>query len=197
MNPASPAHAEIAHAIRQLTMLIDTLPRGDAAELRRMDPGETLPPAAWRLLTDPLVSDTCRALARGGDRADAERAFAILIAAMAETGTAGGPALRIGEALRGDPQSGSAYSEDRFVRLLRARGAYETGFHVRLATRWCVVKGRAPRFIGRPSGSENRVADNEFGPFILFAALGDDEKAARCAHAIARDYFFQQVPETA
>jgi hypothetical protein len=197
MNPASPTPATIAHAVGRLATLLDGLPRGDLAELRRMDPGDTLPPATWRLLTEPPVTDACRALARGDDIADAERAFAILIAAMAETGLADRQAPRIGEALRGDPQSGDAYSEDRFVRLLRARGIDETGFHVRLAARWCSVKGRVPRFAGRSAGSEDRVADNEFGPFILFAALNDDEEAKRRAHAIARDYFSQHIPETA
>jgi hypothetical protein len=141
---------------------------GDRAELRRMDPLDAaLPPALWRLLTLPEVETAIRMVA-GGARETAERAFGIVIQAIAEAGVSGN--TRIGKAL-----AETGYAEARFVRLLRARGLEDVAFEARQAAHWCAVKGTRVHLAG-------------FSRFILDAALGRDD-ADRSAHAIARDYF--------
>ena len=146
---------------------------GDRAELRHMDPlGPALPGAAWRLLTAGKVAAGIAAI--GGDIDRAERATAILIQAMLETGTDG--ATPIGKAL-----ADSNYAEQRFVRLLRARGLADVALETRCAARWCGGKGVRVRF-GRGDGSPGCAR------FVLDAAL-DRAAAERQAHTMARDYF--------
>lgn len=136
---------------------------GDRAELRRMDPlGAALPPALWRLLTLPELATA------SGDRETAERAFAIVVQAIAEAGASS--RTPIGRAL-----AETGYAEARFVRLLRARGLEDVAFETRQAARWCAVKGTAFQITG-------------FSRFVLDAALRRDGADNR-AHAIARDYF--------
>jgi hypothetical protein len=144
---------------------------GDCAELRRMDPLDAaLPPVLWRLLTWPEVETAIRIVAEG-ERETAERAFGIIIQAIAEAGVSGN--TRIGKAL-----AETGYAEARFVRLLRARGPErleDVAFEARQAAHWCAVKGARVHLAG-------------FSRFILDAALGRDA-ADRSSHAIARDYF--------
>jgi CRISPR system Cascade subunit CasB len=140
------------------------LSSGDRADLRRMDPlGPALPPALWRLLTLPDVET-----AIAGDRETAERAFAIVVQAIAEAGVSG--TAPVGRAL-----AETGYAEARFVRLLRARGLEDVAFETRQAARWCAVKGAAFQITG-------------FSRFVLDAAL-DRKHADSRGHAIARDYF--------
>ena len=148
------------------------LPPGDRAELRRMDPLDaTLPPALWRLLTLPEV-ETAISIVAGGEREKAERAFGVVVQAIAEAGVSGN--MRIGKAL-----AETDYAEARFVRLLRARGRGndfgDVAFEARQAARWCALNGAALRL-------------GDFSRFVLEAALGRND-ADRRAHAIARDYF--------
>jgi len=139
------------------------LSSGGRAELRRMDPlGPALPPALWRLLTVPEVA------AASGGQDTAERAFAIVIQAIAEAGASGGKPV-------GQVLAETRYAEARFVRLLRARGTDDVAFEARQAARWCAVKGVAIQLAA-------------FSRFILDAAL-DSKDADRRAHAIARNYF--------
>jgi hypothetical protein len=145
---------------------------GDRAELRRMDPLDAaLPPVFWRLLTATETAAAIESVARG-KREKAERAFAIVIQAIAEAGVSG--STRMGRAL-----AETGYAEARFVRLLRARGhgndLAEIAFEARQAAHWCATKGAAVHLI-------------DFARFILDAAFGHDA-ADRRAHAIARDYF--------
>lgn len=164
----------IGHLAARLAVR-DALTSGDRAELRRMDPEDVLPPACWRLLTSDAVRTAINALTA---RENAERAFAVLIATMAEAGSGEG-GLPVGTALRGRSDAERAYAESRFIRLLRARGLAKTAFEARQAARWCALNGRRTRFDGTYG----------FGAFVLQAALERDQAAERCAHAIARDYF--------
>jgi hypothetical protein len=149
------------------------LSTGDCAELRRMDPlGPALPPALWRLLTLDDV-DKAIGIVTAADRGTAERAFAIVIQAIAEIGDPG--SKPVGRAL-----AETGYAEARFVRLLRARGRgrdlEDVAFETRQAARWCAVKGAAIQVAG-------------FCRFVLDAALDRKTAADERAHAIARDYF--------
>jgi len=173
------ARDTLGGAIGHLGWLLDRqrdeggLSPGDRAELRRMDPtGAALPPALWRLLT---IRDVAAALPEH-DAEPFERAFAVLIQVMAEIGAVGDPSV-------GATLAASAYAEQRFVRLLRARGLVDVAHQARLAAQWCAGKGIRLRF-------RDRYRHDGFGPFILDAALGR-ESADRRAHAIARDYFRQ------
>jgi len=197
----SPARAEhpVSTAMHLLVCLLLTddehggLSPGDKAELRRMDPAGVLPPAAWRLLSQPRIEDGIAALGGGIARREAnERAFAVLIGTMLEAGQS--RPRPIGEALAkpsesDDPRRRQGYSKDRFIRLLRARGPAEVAHEARQAARWCKAKGAAFCF---DDGGTKR---NGFGPFLLDAALDHDAPAERRAHAIARDYFANLPPE--
>lgn len=147
---------------------------GDRAELRRMNPEGILPPACWRLLVTLDLQPK------------AERVWAVLFGVMEE---ASGPGARpIGAALAsaaGPPSPGerpTTYAEQRFVKLLRARGIGEVAHEARQAARWCAAQGAALRF-------DDEKGANGFGPFILAAAQGRESQAEQRAQSIARDYF--------
>lgn len=181
-RPASAVDTGLSHLLGVFGQTPDAggLSPGDRAELRRMDPlGDALPPALWRLLTEPAVVDAIGALETGNRRA-AEQAVAIVVQAMAEAVGPGG--VRIGRGLAGDDPNRKEYAEDRFVQLLRARGLQDVAFRVRQAVQWCAAKGVAVRFI------DDRGA-NGFARFVLAAALRHDREAERRSHEIARDYF--------
>ncbi|GAJ28389.1 type I-E CRISPR-associated protein Cse2/CasB [Acidomonas methanolica] len=175
--PESLARSDVNSDIRHLAELSARdeddggLSSGDRAELRRMKADGVLPPAFWRQIV------------RLGIRNESlERAWAILIQAMLEAGEP--KAEPVGRALghRNEATGEVPYAEPRFIQLLRARGHDEVAFHVRQAARWCGAKGRRLRF-------SDHYGRDGFGPFILAAAQGHEEDAARRAHAIARDYF--------
>jgi hypothetical protein len=191
-QPARTDHP-VAVAIEHLSQLLQRddekggLPPGDKADLRRMEPDDTLPPALWRLLVLPDIEQAVTALSTTAvDREVAERGFAILIRTMLEAGTLG--SRPVGAALAkpvetDNPQRQPCYPEARMVRLLRARGRAEVAQEARQAARWCAVQGAPLRFTDRGK------IPNGFGRFLLDATLKRDESAERRAHAIARDYF--------
>jgi hypothetical protein len=197
MNNLSTQPAQIDHpvsaAIKHLSLLFQRddekggLPPGDKAELRRMEPDDTLPPALWRLLVRPDVEQAVAELwATGADREAAERGFAIVVRTMLEAGTLG--SRPVGAALAkpvetDNPQRQPCYPEARMVRLLRARGRAEVAQEARQAARWCAMQGALLRFTDRGK------TPNGFGRFLLEAALKRNDRAERRAHAIARDYF--------
>jgi len=152
----------------------------DRAELRRMDPQGTLPPALWRLLTANAVANGVTAL--GAEWEQAERAVASLVQVMLE---AGGPPEphSIGRAL-----AETNYAEQRFVLLLRARGPRDVAAQARTAVRWCTTEGIRVRF---PDSGGRK---NGFAAFILDASL-DRPGADSRAHAMARDYFTGTQPQ--
>lgn len=173
-------------AIRWLSRLLSSEPEegglspGERAELRRADPGGALTPVMWRLLTAPAMVAVPRPFRT---EETAERAWALLIRTMvdaiaSEDGRPVGQVLADPHATR---ETGAAYSEARFLLLLRARGPEETAHHARQAARWCAAQGAAIRFA-------DRYGPDGFGGFLLAAALCPDAAEHR-AHAIARDYF--------
>jgi len=166
-------------ALRRLLGLLERrrdergLSPGDRAELRRMEPvAGVLPPVFWRLVVEPNVAAAIDDLARG-DREAAERAFAVVIQAMVEAGTADREPV-------GAVLARTGYAEERFVRFLRARGA-DLAHEARQVARWCGAEGGGVRFT-------EEHGRHSLAPFLLHAFL-DREAATRRAHAIARDYF--------
>lgn len=158
------------------------LPPGELAELRRMDPTRVLPPACWRQLV---------VLGIAGD--GEERAWALLMRTMLQAGAMG--ERSIGSVLASPEHGTASYAEQRFVRLLRARGLAVVAHEAGQAASWCAARGGRMRF------SDMRGWDG-FGPFILAAAQNHDAEAERRGHAIARDYFATQrraarAPESA
>lgn len=147
---------------------------GDRAELRRYQPGDPLPPAAWRVLSDAAPSAWLETLP-GAFRAKAEQALTLIAAITIEAGTPGGQP--IGKAL-----ATIRYAEARFVRLLRARGLRDVANEARPAARRCAAEGAGAAMIGGFSA---------FGPFLLDAML-ESPFAAKRAHDIARDYFLTE-----
>jgi len=100
---------QIAYAMRH------TLGRGDVAELRRLHPKDPSAPAFWKIAASYLAP--ARMLPRGGQLLDeAERRWASILSAMAQTAGLHRPGRRLGNAL-----AAAGFSELRFVRLLRAR----------------------------------------------------------------------------
>ena len=173
----------LGDVVSHLARLLDTrrnegaLSPGDLAELRRMKPTTgDLPPALWRLLTSKDLTGVLV------PKEDHERAFAVLIGTMAQPGVLGPNPLPIGRAL-----AEANYSEQRFVRLLRANCLSDIAQEARLAVQWCASHGKHLLF-GRAGG------DDGFGGFIINAALSR-ATASRHAHAIARDFFRQDTRE--
>lgn len=172
------AGAAVAHLASRLarTPSEGGLSPGDLAEMRRTDPHGPLPPVMWRLLTADSLQDWLGSTA-GSTRERAERALAVVAQAVVLAGTPG--ALSIGKAL-----GATGYAEQRFVRLLRARGPDDVAHTALAAARWCATKAAALGITAGPG---------RFGHFILAAAL-DLPDADRRAHTIARDYFATPAP---
>lgn len=150
-------------------------PRGDLAQLRRMNPDYPNVPAFWRLMAQ-------RNLLGSPHR---EQHWAIVlqgIAIMTPTGTEGRSAhdkdIPVGRALffGGDPKRTTGfYSEARLKRLVTARG---TILHTLL--------GRMFRML---SGKYQPLDWGEMAPFILFHDSLDTERLDRSRLRIARAYY--------
>lgn len=92
------------------------LPPGDVAALRRLEPDDLSVPAFWKVLATYV--SPAGLLPRGGRALDdAERAWAVILNAMAHLAGHNDPHTSLGAAL-----AEAGFSELRFVRLLRARG---------------------------------------------------------------------------
>ena len=112
---------------------------GERAELRRWH-GSTLPPAFWRLaVVGEVAAAIDERVGNEKDRLAVERAFATIMKSMAIMGplaASSGERMPLGAAL-----GATRYSEDRFVRLLRARDDVLTA-EAATALRWCAVNAR-------------------------------------------------------
>lgn len=118
------------------------LSTGAVAELRRIDPSDTVASAAfWGL----LVSEVPEAWR---EHPDQDRAWAVVIQGMALMAPRPHAADKAGRVL-----ADTGYSEMRFVRLLRARNGHLER-DVRSACRWFWAKGAAVDWI-------------DFGRFVL------------------------------
>ncbi len=97
-----------------LAVRVGHLGRGDAAELRRLNPDQPWSAVYWRL----LASFTRKELFRIGGKTqdDAEKRWSVVLRALVHTGELNNPEARLGRAL-----AEAGYHELRMVRLLRAR----------------------------------------------------------------------------
>jgi hypothetical protein len=152
-----------AEVIRRLARRLnpDTLGSGPLAELRRMDPERTPPPAFWALMADVHPDRP--------ERVDV--AWAVIVQAMAEMA----PDPHAPDAAPGLVLAETGYAEGRFVRLLRADAAAVPS-EARTLARWCRVKARPINWIA-------------FGRFVLDRMSGRDDAAEKTARRIARQYF--------
>ncbi|MYH60710.1 MAG: hypothetical protein F4148_02740 [Caldilineaceae bacterium SB0675_bin_29] len=173
-RPAS--WGEIAVAFARILASSD-FPRGDLAELRRMDPDDPDAAVVWRLLAryDLL------------GRAQVESKWALILHGMAlMTSTAAGDAagrsahdgaVPVGQAIfsGGDSQRSSAYySESRLNRLLTARGPI---LRTLLARMFRMIAAAGQPFNWR-----------EMAAFILNEGY-DEEAAEQGRRRIAREYY--------
>lgn len=95
-----------------LTRTLARLPPGDLATLRRLTPAEPQCTAFWRLLAGELADQVPHR--DDPRRSDAERRWAVILAAMADADGLLAPGRHLGSALAG------AVPEARVLRLLRA-----------------------------------------------------------------------------
>lgn len=166
-DPAKPR--SLGHVIATLSRQLDAerIGTGALAELRRMA-GNDLPPAFWRRYLRDVPLEWREP--RGHVDVRIDRAWAGIMRAMVEM--APHPhscAQPFGEAL-----ADTRYSEDRFVRLLRAEGN-ELARELRVAGAWlarAVIK-----------------ANWEQPAHLLLRDLGLNVKNQISSHQMARDYF--------
>lgn len=152
---------------RELALLVArTIPQlspGDLAELRRPDATKLQPPAFWRVVAMHLdahlpVDDTARA--------EQERRWAVVMAAMAEAKGFHNPAARLGKALA------EAVDERRVLQLLRAHDE-ALAIAVRMVVHHLVSRGIA--------------FDHAQLAWLVLSDGRDDEQRAR--RAIYQDFF--------
>ena len=142
---------------------------GALAELRRMT-GDVLPPAFWKLyLCDDVPAEWREP--RGRIDARVDRAWAGLIRAMAEMA----PSPHSFDQPFGEALAETGYSEDRFVRLLRAEGE-DLARELRIAGAWLARAGI-------------KKADWEQPAHLLLKGFGLNVKHQTASHRMARDYF--------
>ena len=156
----------IASLSRQLNA--ERIGVGALAELRRMT-GDLLPPAFWRLYLWDDVPVELRE-PRGHVDEGVDRAWAALIRAMVEMA----PNPHSFEKTFGAALAETGYSEDRFVRLLRAKGD-DLARELRVAGAWLSRAGVK--------------ADWERPARLLLRCLGPSVKHQIASHRMARDYF--------
>lgn len=150
------------------TLSRESFPKGDLAELRRLDP-DLPPPAFWRLLHASVQPEH-----RRDDRS--ERGWAVIIQAMAIMA----PDIHAPGRMLGRVMAGlGATAEPRLWRLLRSRDS-QLEDQVRLAARYLASKAL-------------RVDWYSLARFIL---AEDEERRDEVCRALARSFYFTPAPET-
>lgn len=110
----TPGLAEIVHRLGGIVS--ESLPRGEVAELRQLDPTSPSPAAFWKLVVGEL--EPLGALVPGGThREEQECRWAVVLNVLAHLGNLNEPGRDYGMSL-----AECGFSEHRFSRLLRARG---------------------------------------------------------------------------
>lgn len=110
----APGLAETVHRLGGIVS--GSLPRGEVAELRRLDPSSPSSAAFWKLVVGEL--EPLGALrGEGPHREEQERRWAVLLNVLAHLGNLNEPGRGYGRSL-----AECGFSEHRFSRLLRARG---------------------------------------------------------------------------
>ena len=155
----------IASLSRQLNA--ERIGTGALAELRRMT-GNDLPPAFWKRYLQDVPMQLREP--RGHVDARVDRAWAGLVRAMVEMA----PNPHSFDRPFGAALAETDYSEDRFVRLLRADGD-DLARELRVAGAWLSRSGVK--------------ADWERPAHLLFRGLGLNVKHQIASHRMARDYF--------
>ena len=166
-DPAKPRSLGQVIATLSRQLHAERIGTGALAELRRMT-GGNLPPAFWKRYLQDVPLEWREPRGCVDERVD--RAWAGLMRAMVEM--APNPhsfGLPFGEAL-----ADTRYSEDRFVRLLRAEGD-ELARELRVAGAWLARAGIK--------------ANWEQPAHLLLRDLGLKVKDQISSHQIARDYF--------
>lgn len=159
--------AGLAETVHRLGGIIGTtLPAGDVAELRRLDPERPSAPAFWKLVVGEL--EELGALRRGApDREEQERRWAVILNALAHLGDLHRPGRGYGVAL-----ASSGFSEHRFGRLLRARSG----------PLWYQAR-RSAQFLS----SHAEPTDATGLAWLVLSDGRSDEQRAR--RQLARDYY--------
>lgn len=173
-NPAEHEEVEstgrstgLAETVHRLGGIVgSTLPAGDVAELRRLDPERPSAPAFWKLVVGEL--EELGALRRGApDREEQERRWAVILNAIAHLGDLHRPGRGYGVAL-----ASSGFSEHRFGRLLRARSG----------PLWYQAR-RSAQFLS----SHAEPTDATGLAWLVLSDGRSDEQRAR--RQLARDYY--------
>jgi CRISPR system Cascade subunit CasB len=153
--------------VNQIAALIDRLPRGEVASLRRLKPDDIDSPAFWRIAAVELEQPLA---ASGPVRDQKELRWAAIIQTLAMLGGFHAPGRKLGRAL-----AESDLSEQRFLKLLRAhdRGLLDT---IRTVTHYLSTKV-VP------------VDCYEIALMILSDGRSDEDRVRR---SIARDYYSAQ-----
>lgn len=168
-EPAKPRSLGQVIAALSRQLHADRIGTGTLAELRRMT-GGSLPPAFWKLYLQDMVPLAWRE-PRGRIDARVDRAWAGLMRAMVEMAPhPHSHRLPFGEAL-----ADTRYSEDRFVRLLRAEDD-ELARELRVAGAWLARAGI-------------EAANWEQPAHLLLRGLGLNVRNQISSHQMARDYF--------
>lgn len=171
-DQAAPTGEEsLGHVLGRLSGRMRHADPGTLAELRRIVP-ENLPAAFWRLYLEAVPREWREP--RGKASVVADRAWAAVVRGLVELGPTGLDfRRRLGVAL-----AESSYSEARFIRLIRARGA-DLGDEFRVASTWLANKGVAANV----TPVAEMVLGHSCGEFAART------KPGWAAHQIARDYF--------
>ena len=166
-EPAKPCSLGqvIATLSRQLNA--ERIGTGALAELRRMT-GDNLPPAFWNRYVQDVPLEWREPRGRVDPRVDL--AWAGLVRAMVEMA----PRPHSFDQPFGEALADTRYSEDRFVRLLRAEGD-ELARELRVAGAWLARAGVK--------------ANWEQPAHLLLGGLGLNVKNQISSHQMARDYF--------
>jgi len=164
MNPTSLSLAETVHRLGGI--IEKRLHAGDVADLRRLNPRRPGSPAFWKLVVGEL--EPAGALrGEGPRRTDQERRWAVILNVLAHLGDLQVPGLSYGRAL-----AECGFSEQRFGRLLRARGE----------TLWDQAR-RSAQFL---SSHGQRADATGLAWLILSEGRSDAQRARR---QLARSYY--------
>lgn len=166
-SASSSGTADLARTVRRLGGIVgESLPRGELAELRRLDPASPSTAAFWKLVVGEL--EPLGALrGRGPRREEEERRWAVILNVLAHLEHLHRPGTGYGRAL-----AESGFSEHRFSRLLRARGD----------TLWHQAR-RSGQFLS----AKNQQADATGLAWLVLSEGRSDAQRAR--RHLARDYY--------
>lgn len=168
-----PRTASLAETVHRLGGIVsESLPPGEVAELRRLDPSSPSTTAFWKLVVGEL--EPLGALrGEGSRREEHERRWAVVLNVMAHLGNLNEPGHDYGRSL-----AECGFSEHRFSRLLRARGE----------TLWDQAR-RSGQFLA----AQGQTTDVTGLAWLVLSEGRTDAQRAR--RHLARDYY-RALPTT-